>query len=592
MTEKNKAGIMITLGHNSSALFFDGINKPIGYEEERLNGIKSFSGFPKLSLDKILKETSKKLLKNSTIFISHWFDVFNDCDFPEKYYNKVYIDNLVNKYNIKLVLLNENFTHHDAHMYSSLAFLNDAKDVSEDTKENMHFIVADGFGNNQEVLSVYYRGRNSSQPKLVDRLYGYNNSIGLLYQYATSFCGMKENQDEYKFLGYESKIQSVADLETIEMLKLSAVVFSSYYVDSMNTSNSIATSLSFSHINIGDLNIAKESMYDLFNAVYSDYLKFIHLNGYASDIENKNDLNESKRIVIGFYIQHVVEQVLSSLVDKYNIENVCLSGGCFYNVKLNNSILNKVNNICIIPVAGDQGAAIGMYEKFIGGFKFFDLCFGKRFNDLMPKIELDLFSYKSVYFCDNEDDYVKTVSDLLNENFIVNVLSDSMEFGPRALCNTSTLAKPTKENVDYINKLNKRNTVMPMAPVMLRSNASALFGIKNKLKNIIKSEEYMIVTLDFSDDAVKSGNYSGVIHKYPTEDIYSGRPQIVNDSDTRPIRRILNNVDSLCLINTSFNTHGTPILYSVSDATRDFRKQSFLDDESRNKLVILHDKNR
>ncbi len=96
------------------------------------------------------------------------------------------------------------------------------------------FIVADGFGNQQEVISIYRKDAANKQPKLIHRISGYQNSMGLMYQYATSYCGMKENQDEYKFLGYESMIMSVlndaqlkelenfAD-ETVEvLLKLSA----------------------------------------------------------------------------------------------------------------------------------------------------------------------------------------------------------------------------------------------------------------------------------------------------------------------------------------------------------------------------------
>jgi len=60
--------------------------------------------------------------------------------------------------------------------------------------------------------------------------------------------------------------------------------------------------------------------------------------------------------------------------------------------------------------------------------------------------------------------FIDRISELLKEDKIVNIMTDDMEFGPRALGSTTTLAKPTKRNVSYINKLNKRNDVMPMAP--------------------------------------------------------------------------------------------------------------------------------
>ena len=69
--------------------------------------------------------------------------------------------------------------------------------------------MSDGFGNKEEVLSLYEM--NGSKLEKILRIYGYEHSMGLMYQYATSFCGMKENEDEYKFLGYESHVGEVLD---------------------------------------------------------------------------------------------------------------------------------------------------------------------------------------------------------------------------------------------------------------------------------------------------------------------------------------------------------------------------------------------
>ena len=67
-----------------------------------------------------------------------------------------------------------------------------------------------------------------------------------------------------------------------------------------------------------------------------------------------------------------------------------LAGGLFYNVKLNNSLAKIVNHICICPLAGDQGAAIGMYEFYNPNtFDFSDLCIGLRHMKAMPKFIKD-----------------------------------------------------------------------------------------------------------------------------------------------------------------------------------------------------------
>jgi carbamoyltransferase len=266
------------------------------------------------------------------------------------------------------------------------------------------------------------------------------------------------------------------------------------------------------------------------------------------------------------------------------MKNVTLSGGCFYNVKLNNSVLKNTNGfVCVIPLAGDQGAAIGMYAAQNGFFNFYDLCYGKRdfeYNKILDE-------NSRIMFFATEEAFVEKAVELLNEDKIVNIVNREMEFGPRALCNTSTLALPTQRNVDYINYINDRNTVMPMAPVVLYRNVLPLFDDKEMLDRVIGSNDYMIMTHDFSKDAVESDKYEGVMHIYPDKSGFSGRPQIVHSTTEKPIGKILDKVNALCLINTSFNTHGTPILFSAEDCINDFRKQCKKDRSQCNYLLIL-----
>jgi len=89
---ENKAALMVTLGHNSSALFYDGTNKPIGYEEERLNGIKSSSAFPAKAISEIIINLPADALYGATLMISHWFNTFDMDKFPEKYFDHEFIE--------------------------------------------------------------------------------------------------------------------------------------------------------------------------------------------------------------------------------------------------------------------------------------------------------------------------------------------------------------------------------------------------------------------------------------------------------------------------------------------------------------------
>jgi carbamoyltransferase len=145
----------------------------------------------------------------------------------------------------------------------------------------------------------------------------------------------------------------------------------------------------------------------------------------------------------------------------------------------------------------------------------------------------------------------------------VNVVRGWMEYGPRALCNTTTFALPYKKNVSRINFLNQRDEAMPMAPVLGRREAMRLFN-HNELLEIPVSDRFMITTVGFQDNAAAaSSSLNGVSHRDPLHRTYTARPQVVDDDD--PIAKLLQILGEDCLINTSFNYHGRPIVYSVQD---------------------------
>ena len=71
---------------------------------------------------------------------------------------------------------------------------------------------------------------------------------------------------------------------------------------------------------------------------------------------------------------------------------------------------------------------------------------------------------KNFEYFEDKQKFIDRISELLKQDKIVNIMTDDLEFGPRALGSTTTMALPTRNNVSYINKLNNRNDVMPMAP--------------------------------------------------------------------------------------------------------------------------------
>ena len=161
---KTTTALMLTLGHNSSAVYYDGENA-LGYEEERLNRVKSSSAYPRLAIDEIEKNT--QIAQGSYIFVSHWFDKLDFDSIENKYFDKQHFDQLVAKYSLKKIVLNEDFTHHDAHAWSVVSFLRDKWQSNHSelvsAGDKIHVIAADGYGTFQEVFSIYEL--DTSDPK-------------------------------------------------------------------------------------------------------------------------------------------------------------------------------------------------------------------------------------------------------------------------------------------------------------------------------------------------------------------------------------------------------------------------------------------
>ncbi|MCF7795964.1 hypothetical protein K9M42_02625 [Patescibacteria group bacterium] len=576
--------LLLTLGHNSSVIGIKNDGEIIaGYEEERLTRKKSDSGFPNKAINKIFEFNKPNKEEENIIYISHWFDDYNFIEnksVSEKHFDYDFIEKLKNDFRFKIVVLSEDFTHHDAHAKSVLSFYRQNGGNNEP-----HILVADGFGNKQEVLSLY-KVKNNKIIKLKS-IFGYGCSLGLMYQYATSFCGMKENQDEYKFLGYESHIKEILSIEEIIRLKRNAKFIADNLFTGMFFPNNLVNNHNY-------LFVSKQIGLDHNKEINNELLVKIKESWYyIFDYITKNLYERiypfEKRVLIGFLIQKIIEEVNKSIIKEFNIKEILVAGGIYYNVKLNNSILNEVNEFSVIPLTGDQGAAIGLFEEKSNLiFNFKDLCIGKRNLHVSDKQIQELKKLKNFKYFVDEKDMINFIVKNINKNNIVQVITGNMEFGPRALCNTSTLALPYLENVEYINKLNGRSTVMPMAPIVLRKNMKNLFNEEQE-KKVIGSDKYMILTYDYKDE-VDIEKYRGVMHNYPLENKYSGRPQVIDDNNSY-IYKVLDKVNSLALINTSYNVHGQPIVRTIEDAIIDYKfqleKQKNMNNNNNNKEIFL-----
>jgi len=551
--------LLLSLGHNASAILVHNGTVLFGYEEERLNRVKSASTFPENAIRRVIADFEKAghTSNGGSLHVSHWFDDMDlgHSGFSDKHWNPSFINDLCSKWKLKLNTHTKDFTHHDAHAWSAVAFA----ESHGLAIPSYHVCIADGFGNKEEVFSVYVYSADTDSLQLVERKYGYGYSLGLLYQYATSYCGMRENQDEYKFLGYESSFNKKYARQSVLLLEEANALAHTYALSNDGPSDNAV------YVDVASLVQTKQNVH-------------VRLDNLLRRVfgVNKHDMSQEElRQIVGFFIQAVIEKFYTIIIKKHEIEDIVVAGGVHYNVKLNNHILRSVQGaVCVNPLAGDQGAAIGLARhgrSSIQGLK--DLYWGNRDLSIPEALNGQAFDEESYYFT-NEADYVDFVSTKLQEGRIVNTIHGAMEFGPRALCHTSTLANPKISNVSDINQLNGRDTVMPMAPVMLTRNAEKFFSM-NDVSRVFGSLEYMVVTLDYHS-TLDVERFRGVMHPYPVFDTrkgFSGRPQLVDDTRRGPIKQVLQNLEDTtpALINTSFNVHGVPIVYSLKDAISDMK---------------------
>jgi predicted NodU family carbamoyl transferase len=526
--------LLLTLGHNSSAIAVEvGDDKKshiiCGYEEERLTYNKSDSRFPYNAIKRCMEVAGTSEVNE--LHVTHWATDGHLSSMSRKHWDGGAIQPKVLNTN------DRQFTHHDCHAQAAYWYAYSRPGLP---KEGTMIFVVDGFGNVGEHISIYQA--TSYGAKLVRRLFGYGGSMGLMYQYMTAFMGMKMHEDEYKILGYEVHIDEVdVDRRLLDEIINKEITG---YLDGY-----FGKTLLDPYDPMVKLDALPALQTKLINH-WMDVMKTLNL-GYDSKSMQMHPTFHN-RVVMSYLVQSVLEGVITTLVKIYRPKNLICSGGVFYNVKLNRQLLNFIpGKLCVFPLAGDQGNALGLYAID------HDLVWPGHLNwGVRPKIKnkLNLMT-ADFHVCGILSNFTELAYEALKKRGMVNIVRGAMEFGPRALCNTSTIALPDPAIVSRINRMNGRNTVMPMAPVMSRPTYKIMMRLTDKVH---MSEEHMIIALPYYGGLIS--NVLGAAHKYPTE--YTGRPQVI---DGDPVMDRLFCVNPV-LINTSFNVHGRPIVYTAEDA--------------------------
>ena len=431
-------------------------------EEEKLNRVKHWAGFPILSINKCLDETSissqevtdisinthpySNLKKKIPFFLKNFlfgkkkYEIFNRTK------NKFKLKSLLNKnFNFNTKVKIHFVDHHLSHISSVYYASNFDESLC---------ISVDGFG---DFASVAIAKCIKNNIQIIDKVF-FPHSLGIFYEMMTQALGFKNYGDEYKIMGLASYGKPIY----FDLLKNN--IFNEKNIFSLNLNYFNHTQNNFSYNFNGSPNQ---------NKLYNEKLLKLFPNNFL-ELEKANIASSVQKLYEFFFFK-----IIKHSLKLYSSKNLCLAGGCALNSSANGKIPEnfKFNNIFIPYAPGDAGGAIG--SAFYIGKKINPIAeisnnknpfIGPSYKNhyiknLTSKLSINEFSVEDV----NEDDLYKIVAQKISEGKIIGWFQGRAEFGARALGNRSILADPRRPDIrDIINsKIKKREDFRPFAPSIL-----------------------------------------------------------------------------------------------------------------------------
>lgn len=259
-------------------------------------------------------------------------------------------------------------------------------------------------------------------------------------------------------------------------------------------------------------------------------------------------------------VEGLVSAVAAHWASQTGTANLCLAGGLFANVRLNQRAAQAAacRELYIFPHMGDGGLCVG---AALAAAPAAPSCRPASMF-LGPEPEPDpvgaLLAHRRRRLLPDEDT-VRAVASVLAQGGMVGVAAGPLEFGPRALGNRSILLPA--DNPELARRLNAalgRPEVMPLAPVVRRRDLARVTGDPHW-----SALEHMTVTVDA---------LPGVARRFPVAVHSDGtmRLQAATVQETPLLHAILSrygdHVDPAVLINTSLNLHTEPIVCSARRA--------------------------
>ena len=401
-------------------------------------------------------------------------------------------------------------------------------------------LTVDGAGEYQTTGLWKGEGNSISGLEKID----FPSSLGLLYSTFTSFLGFRVNNDEYKVMGlaaygkpvYKEEIYKTIDVKEDGSFALDMKYFS-----------------------------FRES-FQMWNR------RFEKLFGEPRKLGTKLTKRDKN---LAASVQEVTEEIyfkmLNHLFELTKTRNLCVSGGVGLNSLANGKIYDNTpfKKVSIFGPAGDGGTSIGaalfVYRCILKKKprkKVSNVLLGSEYSNEQIKEAIQKNGLKFTYY-KKEEDLIKKTVNLLDNNEIIGWYQGQMEFGPRALGSRSILAKPAPRNMKTeVNKIKRREQFRPFAGSVLQEKTHEYFEVPGRNH----FSPFMNFVFQTKED--KKDKISAIVHKDGT-----CRIQTVNKENGRYYRLIkefYKKTGTPCLLNTSFNIKGEPIVENPKQAIQDF----------------------
>jgi carbamoyltransferase len=190
-----------------------------------------------------------------------------------------------------------------------------------------------------------------------------------------------------------------------------------------------------------------------------------------------------------------------------------------------------------------------------------DLYWGRPVPDEEIEETITHYKFSNKVKIETPPDVDRRVAELLARGRVVARAAGRMEFGARALGNRSILANPSDANViKQINDMiKKRDFWMPFAPSV---TVESVHRYIRKPKPV--PAPYMIFCFD--SIPAKIPTFAAGVHPYDG----TARPQEVSESHNPAYHRLIKYYGEIIgeeiVLNTSFNLHGFPVVYTPEQA--------------------------